>query len=105
MDSNLDRLVDPLQRTSELLFGRKHRLHVCREILRAEPPIVHGRALAASLGIPDARVGKELHTLSELGFLLALPQPIGQQIREFQVVDGPFWDLVRALVAGADRAL
>jgi hypothetical protein len=102
MDADLDAVVDRLHQTSELLFRRKHRLHVCGAILRADPPIVHGRELADGLGIPDARVGKELHTLASLGFLRALPQPKGQQIREYQVIDGPFWDLIRALLAEFD---
>ncbi|MDQ1438571.1 MAG: hypothetical protein QOK43_2200 [Acidimicrobiaceae bacterium] len=81
-------------RVSKALFGNANLLSVA-EAAAGFAGAFTGRALAAGADLPDPVVTPIVRRLSE-GRVIVLKREVGRS-REYEVVDGPFWDLIRSL--------
>jgi predicted signal transduction protein with EAL and GGDEF domain len=90
---------EEVRKLSKRLFGNRYRLEVAAAIADAEPSVVYARALAEQLQAPANLVGEELHTLADVGLLVLLPRPRGQQQQEFERMPSSYWQLARDFVA------
>lgn len=87
-----------LQRRSKFAFGSDHRLTISAELLRRIDEAVDKSTIADATGVPPTSAYMALHELVELGVV--------GRVRDgkrslFKVVQGPYWDWCRELIARA----
>lgn len=90
--------LERIREVSKALYGNRYRLEVAAAVAQWEPGVVHARALATELRVPDNVVQGELKHFASAGILVPLGRHPRQRTVDYERMPSPYWSSARELL-------